>query len=166
MRDEIAHGEVTKPQQHVVVVEAGDRVRQVPALGTSMMLVPTDPFDVVPRRRLVAKEALTDVGMHLPGDHLRDHLEVHHPMAWRLQMALCAIGRVRRWMDVTDDAPSARRMAGRTVGAELALMAITAGMAGGAVEAGFFGMDQRAVGPSGMKPWFENPSEEACDAAR
>lgn len=63
--------------------------------GLSVMLIPADAPDVVPRIGLMAEIALLDAGMFLPGDLFGHHLEVHHVMAWRRLMALCAVRRGR-----------------------------------------------------------------------
>ena len=58
-----------------------------------MVLVPTDSFDVVPRIRLMAQEALVHLGVFLTSDRFRHHLEMHHVVAWGRLMALGAITR-------------------------------------------------------------------------
>ena len=60
-----------------------------------MVFVETHAFDVVPRRRLMAEEALADLGFfHFRHGH-RNHLEVHHVMARRSLMTLHTLLRVR-----------------------------------------------------------------------
>lgn len=56
-----------------------------------MMLVPTDILDVVPGINLVARATLFDADMLLTGHPLRDHLEMHHIMAWWRLVALDAL---------------------------------------------------------------------------
>ena len=59
-----------------------------------MALVPADPFNVIPRRRLVAGVALVHLGVRLVGN-LRAHLtEVRRSMTWRAKMAPMK----RRWL--------------------------------------------------------------------
>ena len=55
-----------------------------------MVFVEADAFDVVPRRRLMAEEALINLGLFDASGLHRNHLEVHHIMAGRGLMALRA----------------------------------------------------------------------------
>ena len=56
--------------------------------SSSVVFVESDAFDVVPRSRLMAEEALTDLGfLHSRHAH-RNHFEVHHVVAGRGLMAL------------------------------------------------------------------------------
>ena len=58
--------------------------------SVSIMLVKANAYDVVPRGRLMAEEALGDLRFLYVRDAHRDHLKVHHVMArWGL-MALRA----------------------------------------------------------------------------
>ena len=56
-----------------------------------MMFVKTNPFYVVPRSCLVAKETLIDLCIRLSTNLLVDHFEVLHVMAWGSLMALGAV---------------------------------------------------------------------------
>ena len=67
---------------------------------TLMMLVPSDPLDIVPRRRLMTAVALGDLHwtatltcrvVVLPCDPLRNHVEVLHIMAGWSLMTLDAV---------------------------------------------------------------------------
>ena len=55
-----------------------------------MVFIPADAFDVVPRGSLMAEEALIHFGLFHVRDGHRNHLEVHHVVARRGLMALCA----------------------------------------------------------------------------
>ena len=55
-----------------------------------VVLVVADAFDVVPRGSLMAEEALIDLRfLHMSDTH-RNHFEMHHVVAGRRLMALCA----------------------------------------------------------------------------
>lgn len=60
-----------------------------------VVLVPPCSADVVPRRRLMAPEALVDPRVVLARHRLRHHLEVHHEVARRRLVALEAFHRGR-----------------------------------------------------------------------
>ena len=136
-RVSLLHGYATRTEQQLRH-EAGPKSGDL----DSVMLVPSDATDVVPGGRLVAPLALLDTGVRLPGDRLRHHLEVHHGMAGRRQVALRAIGRTRRRVAVSRDAPRRGRVALRTVGAHLAQMTVLGGVARGAGEQHFRGSEE------------------------
>ena len=77
----------------------------------SVVFVPTDPLDVVERISSVTQEALVRLGVFLPRDRFRHHLEVHHVVARRCLMALGTIARRRRRVKKSCDSPSDRIMA-------------------------------------------------------
>lgn len=83
-----------------------------------MVFVIAGHLDVVPRGRLVAKVTLIDFGMWLTGDLGRNHLKMHHVMAWWTLMALSTIGRACRWMPELWNRPLRRRVALGTILAE------------------------------------------------
>lgn len=90
----------------------------------SVVLIPANPTDVVPRRGLVADEALVNACRRLSRRRLRHHAEVLHVVTRRRPVALYAFDRSWRRMLEFGDHPRLGRMAGGAVAAEQLLMAI------------------------------------------
>ena len=76
-----------------------------------MVFVKTDAFNVVPRSRLMAEEALADLGFFHARSLHGDHFEVHHVVARRCLMALRAGSRCGGRMAKLRDRPLRSRMA-------------------------------------------------------
>ncbi len=123
------------------------RARRSPsgALAGSMVFVPPDPHDVVPRRGLMAGEALCHRGVRPSRDALRDHREMLHQMTGRRLMALDTALATCRRMDEPRDLPRARHVTGLTVVAEGRAMRVDARVAGGTVQWSSAALQQRRV---------------------
>src|SRR5262245_44018228 len=115
-------GQVDTQRAHVMsAVGTTSGLMRVPFAGPSaaaaphlalVVLVPSDPLDVVPCVGLMAEIALLHARMRLSGYSCRDHFEMPHMIvAWRCLMALCAVLGLRRRMPVPGDLPGRRRMA-------------------------------------------------------
>ncbi len=107
----------------------------------SMMLVPADAFDIVPRRGLVALFALIDPRVRPTGYARRNHLEVHHVVTRRSLVALAAIIRFWRRMFVFGNRPVVGRVTLCTIAAKNILVAIVVRVAGSAIEDRFLQTD-------------------------
>ena len=79
------------------------------------MLQPSDIFDVIKRVGSVTKMTLVDFTMLLTGDHAVHHYEVLHVVAGRSLMALGAVLRCHRRMNVARDLPRGSFVARRAV---------------------------------------------------
>lgn len=99
-----------------------------------MMLVKADAFDVVPRRGLVAEEALIHVGPIHAGSLHGNHFEMHHIMTGRRLVALDAVHRTGGWVSEFGNRPLVRGVALSTVLTEELEMSVIVGVAGGTVE--------------------------------
>ena len=102
------------------------------------MFVKADSLDVVPRGRLMAEEALADLRVRLARDAHRNHLEVHHVMAWRGLVTLAAGLRDGRRVAEFRDRPLRRAVTSRAVRAEESHVAVFGLVARCAVEQRFF----------------------------
>src|SRR5712691_721340 len=124
---------------------------RMPARG-SVVLVPTDSLDVVPRVRLVAEEALRDVRVLDPCDRHRDHVKVPHVMAgWGL-VTLGAVHRERRGVAEFGDVPRTRGVTRGAVASEEGAVGILVRVAGGAVEGHLFRLYPRVRDWQGREP--------------
>lgn len=123
------------------------RARSSPSgvLAGSMVFVPPDPHDVVPRRGLMAGEALCHRGVRPSRDALRDHREMLHQMTGRRLMALDTVPATCRRMDEPRDLPRARDVTRLAVVAEVRTMRIDARVAGGTVQWLTAALQQRRV---------------------
>lgn len=99
-----------------------------------MHLEPSDAFDVVEGVGLMAKEALFDAGIFLPGDALVHHFEAHHVMARRGLVILVALLGLWRWLQEACDLPGFGLMTVGTLLAEQSFVPVAVTMAGGAIE--------------------------------
>ena len=99
----------------------------------SVVLVPPDALDVVPRRRLMARVTLVDLSMLPPRYLHRHHLKVHHVMTRRCLVALGAVGGTGRRVSELGNRPSRRRVTLSAVRAEKLPVAILVAVAGIAV---------------------------------
>ncbi len=104
------------------------------------MLVITDPSDVIPRCRLVAKETLLHVRVLLAGHSHRDHVEMAHVMAGWSLMTLRARLRSRGGVPKFGDSPLVRRVTLGAVSPKQTEMSIFRLVAGGAVERSFISL--------------------------
>ena len=102
------------------------------------MLVKADAANVVPRGRLMAKEALADLRVRLARDAHRNHFEVHHVMARRSLMALRARLRDGRWVTEFRDRPLRRAVTLRAVISEQSHVTVFCLVTRCAVEQRFF----------------------------
>lgn len=100
------------------------RAAKASLIGSSMVLVPTYAFDVVPRVGLMATIALVHLhicaariagSVRLPGNRLVNHFKVHHVVAWRSLMTLRATRRARRRVKEAGDCPLGRAVALRAL---------------------------------------------------
>ena len=107
-----------------------------------MMFVISNAADIVPGRGLVTAITLGYVGysaasgyplIFLPGDLLRDHVEVHHVMTSRSLVALSAVKRAWCRMLEFSDSPIGCRMALGAIFAEEPKMPVFGGVASRAV---------------------------------
>ncbi len=99
-----------------------------------MMFVKAHPFDVVPRSRLMAKEALVHLGLlHASGRH-GNHLEVHHEMARRSLVTLGTVEGCGRGMAEFRNGPCDRPVTLRAVLAEETAMPILVPVTRGAIQ--------------------------------
>lgn len=109
-------------------------MRRVISPSSSVHLEPSDALDVVEGVRLMAKEALFDAGVFLPGDALVHHFEVHHVVARRGLVTLVALLRLWRWMQEACDLPGFGLMTIGTLLADQSFVPVAVTMAGRAIE--------------------------------
>ena len=103
-----------------------------------MMFEPTNAFDIVPRIRSMALEALVNRCMFLTGNGFVHHLKMHHVVTRRRLMTLCAVLRGWGGMQKPRDPPTRRDMTVRTFLAEQVAVRFSVAVTTCAVKHGLF----------------------------
>ena len=102
-----------------------------------VVLVPSHTLYVVPGRRLMAQIALGYVGMFVTGNPSGDHVEVTHVVTRRSLMALCAVGRIWRWVPKNRNRPVHGHMALSAIAPEEPIVPVLVAVACCTIEDGF-----------------------------